>query len=71
MAGYDGMFLRWEGTPEQTVEFQAHHGYEWLWESSASLSANRSRIWTHSMFKNYGELRKRHSLLSCPWTRRS
>ena len=56
MAGYDGMFLRWEGTEEQKAHFLATGGYEWLWESSASLTANRSRIWTHSMYQNYGSL---------------
>ena len=56
MAGYDGMFLRWEGTDAQNASFIANQGYEWLWESSASLSANRSRIFAHSMFHNYGDL---------------
>eukprot|EP01051_Picozoa_sp_SAG22_P006677 SAG22_NODE_444_length_10453_cov_8.586343_8_plen_122_part_00 len=54
------MFLRWEGTDEQTAAFQAHGGYEWLWESSASLSSNRSRIWAHSMLHNYGDLAGYH-----------
>jgi hypothetical protein len=70
MAGYDAMFLRWEGDEAQSRKFQgpgarvetrttrarASHGYEWLWEGSDSLSANRSRIWTHSMENNYGDL---------------
>ena len=57
MAGYDAMFLRWEGDEGQTSEFQAPgQGYEWLWEGSDSLSSNRSRIWTHSMLHNYGDL---------------
>ena len=61
MAGYDGMFLRWEGTAEQTTASQGNGGYEWLWESSASLSANRSRIWTHSLMHNYGDLMGLHN----------
>ena len=31
MAGYDGMFLRWEGTDAQNKTFMANHGYEWIW----------------------------------------
>ena len=72
MAGYDGMFLRWEGTEEQTADFKAHQGYEWLWESSASLSPNRSRIWAHSMLHNYGDLmglhNKTHPFVGYDWS---
>ena len=57
LAGYDAMFLRWEGDEGQSREFQGvGQGYEWLWEGSASLSPNRSRIFAHSMLHNYGDL---------------
>jgi hypothetical protein len=58
MAGYDAMFLRWEGDEAQTREFREGEdkGYEWLWEGSDSLSPNRSRILAHSINGNYGDL---------------
>ena len=40
------MFLRWEGTDEQTADFRARGGYEWLWESSASLAVGGKVILT-------------------------
>ena len=37
MAGYDGMFLRWEGTDAQNRSFMANQGYEWIWVNAPRL----------------------------------
>ena len=42
MAGYDGMFLRWEGTDAQNKTFMANQGYEWIW-----VNAPLARVFSH------------------------
>eukprot|EP00041_Stephanoeca_diplocostata_P029027 m.846990 g.846990 ORF g.846990 m.846990 type:complete len:521 (-) comp23479_c0_seq1:3314-4876(-) len=55
LAGFDGMFSRWEGTPEQRAVFAREKAFEYLWDASASLTPNRSRIWNHIINGNYGD----------------
>ena len=43
MAGYDGMFLRWEGTDAQNRSFMANQGYEWIW-----VNAPLAPVFSHS-----------------------
>jgi hypothetical protein len=45
LAGYDGMYSRWEGTAEQRAKFVTEKAFEFLWDASDVLSPNRSRIW--------------------------
>lgn len=50
------MFSRWEGTASQRATFVEEKSFEFLWDASASLTPNRSRIWAHVINGNYGDL---------------
>jgi hypothetical protein len=56
MAGYDGMVNRFEGPNDMRVEWDAQQNYEFLWEGSEVLASNRSRILTHTIRWNYGDM---------------
>ena len=56
MLGYDGMVLRFEGPPEMRAEWDRDQDYEFIWAPSAHLSPKRSRVATHVMRWNYGDM---------------
>ena len=55
-AGYDGMVIRFEGPDDMRNHFDEEQTYEYLWEGSNVLSSNRSRIATHIIRWNYGDM---------------
>ena len=61
----------WANLTPFPLQFQ-DKGYEWIWESSASLSPNRSRIFAHSMMHNYGDMmglhNKSHPYVGFDWS---
>ena len=56
MAGYDGMVNRFEGPNDMRAEWDVKQHYEFLWEGSEMLASERSRILTHTMRWNYGDM---------------
>ena len=48
MAGFDGMFSRFEGTEAQRLRFSEEQAFEFLWDASGSLPSNRTRIWNRA-----------------------
>ena len=55
MAGYDAMVIRFEGPDDMRNEWNAAQNYEFLWEGN-TLSEDRSRILTHTIRWNYGDM---------------
>jgi len=55
-AGYDGMVIRFEGPDKLRNEWNKQQNYEYLWEGSNVLSSNKTRIATHVIRWNYGDM---------------
>ena len=55
-AGYDGMVIRFEGPNDMRAEWNQQQDYEYLWEGSNILDANKTRIATHVIRWNYGDM---------------
>jgi hypothetical protein len=56
MMGYDAMVIRFEGPDWMRAQWDHDQDYEFIWEGSEVLEANRSRILTHAMRWNYGDM---------------
>ncbi len=55
-AGYDGMVVRFEGPDAMRAEWGAAQDFEFVWQGSEVLSANRSQIACHAIRWNYGDM---------------
>ena len=58
LAGYDGMFSRWEGTAAMRDGWVAERAHESIWEPSAELGGPDHTIWSHMISGNYCDLIK-------------
>lgn len=56
MMGYDGMVMRFEGPDDMRAAWGEEKAFQFLWEGSTTLTANRSQILTHSLRWNYGDM---------------
>jgi hypothetical protein len=56
MMGYDGMVIRFEGPDAMREQWTEEKAFEFLWEGSKVLPSNRSRIMTHAIRWNYGDM---------------
>ena len=54
-AGYDGMVIRFEGPDDMRNQWTDEQAFEFLWED-AVLGTNKSRILTHIIRWNYGDM---------------
>lgn len=69
MMGYDAMVIRFEGDDAMRNEWNEKRQFEFLWEGGNTLESERSRILTHVIRWNYGDMLS--SCLTCQPARES
>ena len=69
MMGYDAMVIRFEGPDDMRNQWGDEKAFEFLWEGGETLSSARSRILTHVMRWNYGDMLSSSCYGNCPPSR--